>query len=507
MSSNTSPSHYTEDAFVTDADFKVEINQKMKVPQKISFNDRNGDIRNSWIRDDFNMQVPERILVMGQDQHVGTRAPPREIVFDNSLLASGEQYDTTLPRVATPPRTLTLDKYPYPGIEEGKCDPDIDDHLPVVRPKAKVQLNLNESVYSMTNSYKEATPPLGGGGESLTPAEEVVHLRRQLAKLNRRVMTLELETINRLQKEKIVVGFGIAYFLLKLEFFPGEALELSEQYTGSGTPDIVTLRHPNTGESAVFLFSPVNNSVQEVLTLNEAKRSWFIDESVKSDGKLQLSTPIDPIFLVLPYLRKYCTAYAQPLDQLLRDDEFPETERLLKSSGLSYLTMIADRKGDDELNAFKYNEEKTLNWLKKKTERVADILKQKNIHVTGSGAVSSNFVKPAKSESNDQDAHLRYAHGIVSEYLMDDLSLKLLKFLELPEETSQLNLKRKSSSSTGQDAKKPKLEDENRSSTSNVLDLSKPETKPKPPTLTTKDKARAKAASGSKSISSFFKKS
>uniref|UniRef100_A0AAR5PG34 Mff-like domain-containing protein n=2 Tax=Dendroctonus ponderosae TaxID=77166 RepID=A0AAR5PG34_DENPD len=198
MSSNTSPSHYTEDAFVTDADFKVEINQKMKVPQKISFNDRNGDIRNSWIRDDFNMQVPERILVMGQDQHVG------------------EQYDTTLPRVATPPRTLTLDKYPYPGIEEGKCDPDIDDHLPVVRPKAKVQLNLNESVYSMTNSYKEATPPLGGGGESLTPAEEVVHLRRQLAKLNRRVMTLELETINRLQKEKIVVGFGIAYFLLKV---------------------------------------------------------------------------------------------------------------------------------------------------------------------------------------------------------------------------------------------------------------------------------------------------
>jgi ribonuclease H2 subunit B len=81
-------------------------------------------------------------------------------------------------------------------------------------------------------------------------------------------------------------------FLLK-----GEALELSDQYTGTGTPDIVTLRHPNTGESAVFLFSPANNSVQEILTYNEATRSWFIDESVKSDGKMQLSTPIDPIFL------------------------------------------------------------------------------------------------------------------------------------------------------------------------------------------------------------------
>lgn len=74
-------------------------------------------------------------------------------------------------------------------------------------------------------------------------------------------------------------------------------MELSEQYTGTGTPDIVTLRHPNTGESAIFLFSPANNSVQEVLSYNEGKQSWFVDESIKNDGKMQLSTPIDPIFL------------------------------------------------------------------------------------------------------------------------------------------------------------------------------------------------------------------
>lgn len=161
----------------------------------------------------------------------------------------------------------------------------------------------------------------------------------------------------------------------------------------------MTLRHPNTGESAVFLFSPANNSVQEILSLNENHRSWFVDESVKNDGKMHLSTPIDPIFLVLPYLRKYCTTHAMPLDQLLRDDEFPETERLLKSSGLKFLNLIADRKGEDELNAFKYNEEKTLSWLKKKTERVSDILKQKNIHVAA-GAVSATFVKSTKGKKS-----------------------------------------------------------------------------------------------------------
>lgn len=72
MSANTSPSHYTEDAFVTDANFKVEINQKMKVPDKISFNtDLNGGTQPGWNRDNINMQVPERILVVGQHQHIG----------------------------------------------------------------------------------------------------------------------------------------------------------------------------------------------------------------------------------------------------------------------------------------------------------------------------------------------------------------------------------------------------------------------------------------------------
>ncbi|XP_050307668.1 transport and Golgi organization protein 11 [Anthonomus grandis grandis] len=215
MSSNVSPSHYVEDAFVTDADFKVSINQQMKVPDKISFNSElNGDIRNSWVKDNFNMNVPERILVAGQDQHIGTRAPPREIVFDNSLLSS-EPYPANLPRVATPPRTLTLDRYPFPGVDDHEEDQEPEDQLPVIKPKAKVQLNLNDSVYSMNNSFRDtSTPPLGG--ESLTPAEEITHLRRQMVKLNRRVMALELENLNRMQKEKFIVGFGIAYFLLKV---------------------------------------------------------------------------------------------------------------------------------------------------------------------------------------------------------------------------------------------------------------------------------------------------
>lgn len=137
---------------------------------------------------------------------------------------------------------------------------------------------------------------------------------------------------------------------------------------------------------------------------------------------------------------------------------------------------------------------------------MADILKQKNINVSG-GAISAAFVKSSKSEV-DNEAYLKYAHGIVSEYLMDDLSAKLLKFLNLPDDvTTVTNLKRKSSNLLQSDAKKMRTEDENKSSTSNVLDLSKPEQKQvKTALLSTKEKSRVKAAAGSKTISSFFKK-
>lgn len=138
---------------------------------------------------------------------------------------------------------------------------------------------------------------------------------------------------------------------------------------------------------------------------------------------------------------------------------------------------------------------------------MSDILKQKNIHVS-SGAVSATFVKSNKDEPAENEAYLRYAHGIVSEYLMDDLSQKLLKYLNLPEE-AQINLKRKSMGPPQQqDAKKPKTEEEGKTALpNNVLDLSKPEPKGfKQTPQTSKEKARAKAANDCKSLSSYFKK-
>ncbi|KAI4465516.1 hypothetical protein MML48_3g00005365 [Holotrichia oblita] len=141
---------------------------------------------------------------------IRTRAPPREIVFDNSLLQQNEPYPSD-PRIGTPPRTLTLDKYPFPGVEE--FEELAQEEIPAV--KHMMPYKVEDVLKKSKIINHESTPSIGPGGEGLTPAEEVIHLRRQMAKLNRRVMALELENLNRLQKEKILYGLGIAYFLLK----------------------------------------------------------------------------------------------------------------------------------------------------------------------------------------------------------------------------------------------------------------------------------------------------
>lgn len=68
-------------------------------------------------------------------------------------------------------------------------------------------LNLNVLYFS-----REVTPGLT---EGMSTSEEVVHLRRQLAKLNRRVMSIEVENLQRQQREKMMYAVGLAYFLFK----------------------------------------------------------------------------------------------------------------------------------------------------------------------------------------------------------------------------------------------------------------------------------------------------
>ncbi|KAJ4933171.1 hypothetical protein JOQ06_030006 [Pogonophryne albipinna] len=202
-------------------------------------------------------------------------------------------------------------------------------------------------------------------------------------------------------------------------------------------PTFVRLRNPVTDAASLYMLSGGDVQLFEVKAFEEDFHSWFVGQTVQRDGRLLFVTPMDPLYLMLPYLVKVGKeGKFQPLDQVVMDEDFPACPRLLSCTrALSSLHHIAEEKEVGGVKFHRYSQEKTMNWLKKKVERTVTVLKARNISV-GEGVKSTTYIR-VKSESDYlPEDFLRYAHGILSEYLSEDLSKALLKHLQLPELTS-----------------------------------------------------------------------
>ncbi|XP_068966911.1 transport and Golgi organization protein 11 isoform X2 [Bombus flavifrons] len=198
-----------------DPNFTLDINKRMRVPKSIRVSgdytdeeiaDTNGS---SWNQiaagDKFEMHVPDRILVVGQEQHVGTRAPPREITLENAVLPP----EAGMVRVQTPPRILTLDDHYFPAVDEEEPNSYPTETKDSLSSKSHGQYSTE------TQIVREQTPSYSALNVSLPPSEEIQHLRRQVGKLNRRVMAIELEMLQRQQREKILYALTLTYLILK----------------------------------------------------------------------------------------------------------------------------------------------------------------------------------------------------------------------------------------------------------------------------------------------------
>lgn len=62
-------------------------------------------------------------------------------------------------------------------------------------------------------------PAMNGSGDALqrglTPSQEIIHLRQQMANLNRRLIAIELDNLQRQQREKYLLALGLGYILIK----------------------------------------------------------------------------------------------------------------------------------------------------------------------------------------------------------------------------------------------------------------------------------------------------
>ncbi|XP_048197385.1 ribonuclease H2 subunit B isoform X1 [Perognathus longimembris pacificus] len=260
----------------------------------------------------------------------------------------------------------------------------------------------------------------------------------------------------------------------------------------------VKLINPCSGEGALYLFNMCLQQLFEIKVFKEKHHSWFINQSVQSGGLLHFATPMDPLFLLLHYLIKADKqGKFQPLDQVVVDDIFPNCILLLKLPELEKsLHHVTEEKEIDKKKYYKYSEEKTLKWLEKKVHQTVAALKANNV-IVGARVQSALFSGDQASNDKEED-YVRYAHGLISDYIPKELSDGLSKHLKLPEPSAPL---------PNPPSKKPKLSDETVEAKEdytkfNIKDL---KTEKKSNKMTAAQKALAKVdKSGMKSIEAFF---
>lgn len=191
---------------------------------------------------------------------------------------------------------------------------------------------------------------------------------------------------------------------------------------GEPAPYFVSLADPCTGLSRRYLVFKGGSRIAEVNKFSDEPRSWFIGNSLQTDGSLYLCTPVDPLFLALPSLLtaakigKFTT-----LDAIFEDTLLKVLEKCIQTDQWEHVCDVKDI--TDGIKVYRCSMEKTLKWLRHKVDTLSIALKDRGIYM-GSGSQSSSFIKSKKQIESSND-HLVYACGLVCDYLPPELGSQL----------------------------------------------------------------------------------
>lgn len=261
---------------------------------------------------------------------------------------------------------------------------------------------------------------------------------------------------------------------------------------------LVCLPHPKDGQTARFLWR--DEQFYEVQRSYRAPSSWFIDEYVEQDGSLYVASKVDPLYLVLPLLKAKRRegdkgpeheGYFCSLADVLAETSHPQLRLVAKCAGMpDQLQHVCEVKQGWDEPVYRLHDERLLQWLRAKTERVVTAIfgKTKLAPLGVDGADPSS-----ESEVKRRATVLKMALGFVSEYLSEELFDTLCSSYGL-------------SSKEIFAVPKPKNDEEDGDGDEEMADPGK---KKDTPSKAKKRKSAAskqleKAAKGTKSIKSFF---
>lgn len=202
---------FVENFYDTTA-YTADISTKMRIPEHINAHGShsNGDpfSGKDYGRQNralYEMQVPDRIMLAGSDDHVFPKSHPRELQLEKSVMPPTPEHV----RVQTPPRSIKLGEVSYdsaPSTPQHK----LVNGLGGPGGGGRARIERGGSVDGDTSL--RAGDSLESG---LSVYDEVQMMRRQLAKLNHRLMAVELENQQQQQREMVLTVVVSAYFVVK----------------------------------------------------------------------------------------------------------------------------------------------------------------------------------------------------------------------------------------------------------------------------------------------------
>eukprot|EP01116_Phalansterium_solitarium_P017980 TRINITY_DN4589_c0_g1_i1.p1 TRINITY_DN4589_c0_g1~~TRINITY_DN4589_c0_g1_i1.p1 ORF type:complete len:305 (+),score=68.22 TRINITY_DN4589_c0_g1_i1:50-964(+) len=223
-------------------------------------------------------------------------------------------------------------------------------------------------------------------------------------------------------EEEAVVSnkkFGKPSYKQRIFVVHGTSETLSEQ-------DLVftSLPHPKRGCQARYALT--KGRILEIQRLIEEPASWFVGDSVQSDGSLYLATPVDPMFLMIPLLeasRKKTDSHAGVFCAL--DQVFPDTAHTgfahlhtIAKDASEQLSLLCDLNDKMDEPFYRLNDDKVLRWLRCKVDRLATRLGAlDNTSAVLGGAQSSTFRESSKKAKVSTEELQRAAIGFLSEYV------------------------------------------------------------------------------------------
>lgn len=195
---------------------------------------------------------------------------------------------------------------------------------------------------------------------------------------------------------------------------------------------IVSFLHPKTGSLVKFAVDNGARKVYEIQRMKRIPSSYFIDEEVKEDGSLFVTTPMDPLYLLLRNLEE-CRASKSAGDvgvfvalyEILSRNNIQVLGPALDTSTLG---LICDEKSLDDTQYYRLSNEKLVNWLRHKVDAIATHL-AKDVSSAMSIVRAQAQGYRARVDSVDDTVRLKLvqiAVGILSEYLPPSV-YKLLK--------------------------------------------------------------------------------